>query len=500
MLSRKLILIAFAAILSVASVNFNGYNMSQGRFEINAVLEENTRTSIATHALEIMVSELEEYKSTINYFDSSNIVGMYLRQLSFPVQGIGREYSYHHDPLPLKNARNQVSWMIRNFPEYTSVLKLVNLTDDDVWKDIDPGYVIIANSSPTDIKVNNTASAFVVAGYTINMDPVLVYLQPYTKSIITLVGLEQLSKILNAKYSAQDVIYITLFDPLAALNRGSLWNKSGKVVPNSKILDVYDYVVTVNIYDGTTSVYERITDWVSNKYLVGTTWDVVDIGGYSESYAIIGSLLPANSTIGNNFYSYYKNQIYDSDYGIYISRYGVYQHSWTPQMIGSVEGTLYLYGFGGLSGSTDITVIHPMQYDNSGDMIQGDIHSDFTLHKVPDVKTHAMYARRGILATANSYIDQSKRGPIPYPLGSVSSGCVNYDEITWNFLSSFMRDKLSKGYKVGVVLSYPEFDQSLIPTIELYKLPFTGVVFWKTWCIKGECDWVDRRAELTLDI
>lgn len=465
---------------------FNGF-ISDFKLSLDNInLEKSTRTLIATRALEISLVKLEENFQSINNFDSSLLVGMYLRQLSYPVYGLNSEYRLYRDPFPLRNSTLQISWVRRYFPEYTKALNPKSLLSGRIWKDIDPGNIIFLERYPDKKHGVRGLEAFIVAGFTLNKEPILVYLRSNASSITILKGFDDI-KNKFAGYINPEEIMITIFDPLRAINNGNLWNKSGKVIPNSDILNRFDYVITVNIFDGTTAIFENTSENNSTNIV----WKPLLIGDFEEVYAITGYPLPVNETIKDNFIARYPDQIYDSDKGVYISKYGVYQHSWTPQMIGYIERTLYLYGFGGLEGSTDILIIHPMHYNKDGDLIQSDVHSDFTLHKIPDVINYAMYARKDILATANSS-DTSIRGPLPYPSGSVSSGCVNYDEITWGYLSSFIEGKISERNQVGVILSYPDFDQSLIPTIDLRKLPFTGQVF-STWCRKENCDWIDRR-------
>ena len=465
---------------------FNGL-ISDFKLSLDDInLETNTRTLVATRALEISLDILEKNFQSIKNSDSSLLVGMYLRQLSYPVYGLYNEYRLYLDPFPLRNSTVQTSWVKRNFPEYTKVFTLKSLLSERIWNNIDPGNIIFLEKYSEERHSLRGLESFVVVGFTLNKEPILVYLRSNSSSITILKGFDDIKNKFSWYINPEEIM-VTIFDPLRAINNGRLWNKNGRVVPNSNVLNVFDYVITVNIFDGTTAIFENTS--VNN--FVGAVWKPILVGEFEEVYAITGYPLPVNETIKDNFMTHYPDQIYDSDKGVYISKYGVYQHSWTPQMIGFIEGTLYLYGFGGLQGSTDILLIHPMHYDKDGNLVQSDVHSDFTLHKIPDVTNYTMYKRRDTLAIANSS-DTSIRGPLPYPSGSVSSGCVNYDEITWGHLSSIIEEKISEKYQVGVILSYPNFDQGLIPTIALHKLPFTGQIF-STWCKRESCDWIDRR-------
>ncbi|OGC45543.1 hypothetical protein A2V49_01100 [candidate division WWE3 bacterium RBG_19FT_COMBO_34_6] len=465
------------------------------------------RSEITSRAISLAIRDIPGEYSWMEYRNCSSIIGKYLKHLSFPVEGLSGEYKSHEDPFPCNAASKQVDWISRNYPEYLSNASVKDFLYGELLKEIKPGDIIYLEL-PFGNKVDATYyETVLLEGYNESGAPIFIKISAENGKIGVSTAFNQLVSLYS---HLDDTVYatwqstinnltVTWFDPLAVINKGNMWKRSGKVTPNSSVLNIYDYVLTVNIYDGTTTLFEKIAyiDEYSavywNKY-----WEVVTLGGYDESYAITGLQLPANYRIGTYFYDFFDDRIYDSDYGVYISKYGVYQHSWTPQMLGTIEGITYLYGFGRLLGSTDISVISPMFYDKNGELIKEYRHSDFTVHKIPDVLNYDMLLREDLLLVANTYDRGEIRGPVPFPRGSISSGCINYDKITWSYLSSYIKEILASGKRVGVILSYPGFEQSLLPTLRMFEAPFTGASFNK-WCPQPEtlCDSIDRRIYLT---
>ncbi|HOX96605.1 MAG TPA: amidase domain-containing protein [Candidatus Woesebacteria bacterium] len=457
-----------------------------------------TRTEVALRAASLATETMTGVYSWKDYRSCSSFVSTYLKQLAFPVDGMKGQYEYYDDPFPWSGTIEQTDWIRRNASEYVQDAPLIDFLEGKLWDQIKPGDIIYLQTAIGHNGYNTYYHVVVLVGYHEDGSPQFAEISPGSSASFER-SFEEMTSFYQKDMKGQwDVepyqtnptvvpgpLMVTWFDPLAYLNSG-LWLKSGVVVPNSEILsDNFSTVITVNLYDGTTAIFEKTPEMTSG-------WNQVTIDGKKEFYAVIGRFLPTNNTIGNTFFQSHENEIYDSDFGVYISEDGVYQNTWTPQMIARVTTFSYISGFGGLDGSTDTAIMTPLVYDSNGDAVDATFHSSFTIHRIPDVENQDMLLRTDLLEAANN-LDGDNYGPIPVPKGNLSSGCVNYDVQTWAILKEYLSGELDGG--VGVVLSYPGFDQDILPNFDLFSSPFLGEIF-SEWCpLSGEikCDPYDRR-------
>lgn len=458
-----------------------------------------TRSLIATRAAELAADTMPGAYSWEEFRTCSTFVSAYLRQLSFPVGGLQGQYGNYPDAFPFSSTVEQVSWARRNFPGFTYDAPLKDFLDGKLWDRLMPGMVINLQTAIGHNGYNSYYHTVVLVSYQADGQPIFAELAAGMNNASTTRTFEQMTAFyeknaagnwrvepypMNSMNSnTQSPLLVTWFDPLAILNQGQLWQKPGAVVPNSDIVSAnYDDLITINLYDGTATLWEQLAG----------VWLSVPLEGRSQFYAVLGRLLPANNLIESAFLQKRPAEIYDGDFGIYFSNSGVYQHTWTPQMLADLIGFDYISGFGGLPGSTLTALMTPQIY-RSGELIDNWGHSSFTFHRIPDVANQDMLLRVDLLTAANTP-DSPSFGPVPVPQVYLSSGCVNFDTATWTILETYLQSQLDAGRRVGVIFSYPNFDQNLLPTIDLFKSAFTGGEFNK-WCPVGDdlCDGLDRR-------
>ncbi len=453
------------------------------------------RTKITLRAAQLTVESMPGVYSWEEFRSCSSFVSAYLRHLSFPVDGLQGQYKEYEDPFPWSSVVSQIDWIRRNASSNVQDASLIDFLEGKLWNKIKPGDLIYLQKAIGHNGYNTYYHVVVLVGYLSDGSPQFAEISSgkeasFERSFNEVTNFY--SKDVNGKWnvkpyqigSKEEELRVTWFDPLAFLNNG-LWLKPGVVTPNSEILsEKFSTIVTVNLYDGTTAVFEKTSS-------VPVVWKEVSIGGRKTFFAVTGRKLPANSSIGEVFFQSHEKEIYDSDFGVFVSQEGVYQHTWTPQLVSRLETFSVISGFGGLDGATDTAIMRPLGRDTKGRVIEAVNRSPFTIHQIPNVVSQDMLLRQDLLEMAND--SKSKFfGAIPVPKGNLSSGCVNYDPETWSLLKGYLKQRLEEG--VGVVFSYPGFDQDLILGFDIAKSPFIGNVFFK-WCPetgKITCDSLDR--------
>lgn len=397
-----------------------------------------TRSLIATRAAELAADTMPGAYSWEEFRTCSTFVSAYLRQLSFPVGGLHGEYTNHPDPFPFSSTVEQVSWARRNFPEFTYDAPLQDFLEGKLWDRLMPGMVINLQTAIGHNGYNSYFHTVVLVSYQADGQPIFAELASGMANASTTRTFEQMTSFYAKDATGQwkidpypntqnQPLLVTWFDPLAILNKGHLWQKSGPVVPNSDLVSSsFDDLITINIYDGTAVIWEQIAG----------VWLSVTLEGRNRFYAVLGRLLPANNTIASAFLQARKSEIYDGDFGVYFSKAGVYQHTWTPQMLANLSGFDYINGFGGLPGSTLTALMTPQIY-RSGEIINNWDYSSFTFHRIPDVVNQDMLLRVDLLTAANTP-DSPSFGPISTPQVYLSSGCINFDTATWAILETYL--------------------------------------------------------------
>ena len=457
-----------------------------------------TRSLIATRAAELAALTMPGDYSWDDFRSCSSYISAYLRQLSFPVDGLTGQYEDYPDPFPWSGTVEQVSWARRNYPEFVHDANLWDFLHGQLWNQILPGDVIYLQTAVGHNGYNSYFHTVVLVDYDKNGEPLFAELAGGMKNASTTRTFAEMTAFYNRDANGdwlispyvttpgtvQPALIVTWFDPLAIINQGHLWQKAGPVVPDSSLVSAhFDTLITINIYDGTATLWEQVSG----------VWLPVSLSGRTQFYAVTGRLLPANNTIESAFIQARKTEIYDGDYGVYFSNHGVFQNTWTPQMLARLTGFDYISGFGGLDGSTFTALMIPQIYDPKGELKDNWDYSSFTFHRIPDVVNQDMLLRVDLLHAANTP-DSPSFGPVPVPQVYLSSGCINFDEATWAIIHDYLQGQLDTGRRVGVVFSYPNFDQSLLPTLDIFKQPFTGGVF-NQWCPVNtdRCDGYDRR-------
>lgn len=441
-----------------------------------------TRSLIATRAAELAVSKMKGPYSWEEFRTCSTLVADYLRQLSFPVNGINGEYASYENPFPWSSVIEQTNWLRNNYPEYVNDAPLSEFLAGNLWGLIQPGDVIYLQSPLSHNGYDTYNHVVILIGYE-DGSPIFAEMAAGMNSAS---AHRTYKEMIRGRYGPGDDegLIVTWFDPLAILHDGKLWQNGGVVSLNSQKINTYfDIIITVNIYDGTTVIWEKVLDG---------SWSVVTLEGRDRFFAITGRLLPANKKITSAFMDERPNEIYDGDFGVYLSNNGIYQHSWTPQQVARIDGIEDIANFGGLNGSTQTTLPTPLVYDVWGNLVEYKNRTSFTIHRIPDVTSADINHRLKVLTPVNDPYSASY-GPLPYPEGSLSSGCVNYDPASWKLIREFIKANLASDSVVGMIFSYPEFDQNLLPTIDLNEAAFTGSEF-SVWCMHNErCDEMDRR-------
>ncbi len=458
----------------------------------------NTRSLIATRAAELAADTMPGDYSWEQFRTCSTFVSAYLRQLSFPVNGIEDQYANYPDPFPWSGTVEQVNWVRRNYPEYIYDAPVIDFLEGRLWDRLMPGDVITFQTAVGHNGYNTYYHTVILVSYQPDGSPLFAELAEGMWNVSTVRTFEQMTAFYardaNNQWKVDPVqkdpsiastpLLVTWFDPLAIINKGHLWQQPGPVAPNSNLVSSnFDDLITINIYDGTAVIWEQ----------AGGVWSPVTLEGRNEFYSVIGRLLPANNTIAQSFLKNRKSEIYDGDFGVYYSEYGVFQNTWTPQMIARLTGFENLKNFGGLNGDTLTSLMIPQMYDKSGGLKDNWDYSSFTFHRIPDVVNQDMLLRVDLLKASNTP-GSSNFGPIPVPTLYLSSGCINFDETTWAVIQTYLQNRLDAGHRVGVIFSYPNFDQNLLPTNDLFKSAFTGGEFNK-WCPvdNDKCDGLDRR-------
>lgn len=210
-------------------------------------------------------------------------------------------------------------------------------------------------------------------------------------------------------------------------------------------------VLTVNLVDGTTALYVRD----ENNNLINEPISA----NRDYAFAILGRELiaepSATQVYAESQYSL-DGSAYNGPYGVLWSADGVPRTLYTPGLIAEYRGAGYVDNFGGIGGTTDTAYIL-RKYSDGFSIRNYDLNSPYTIHRVPEgaLTDQSIALRETDLGEAN------REGiPVPYPTLNRSSGCVNYDQETWNYIKAALN-----GYQDGsviIMLTYPELNQELL--------------------------------------
>jgi len=211
-------------------------------------------------------------------------------------------------------------------------------------------------------------------------------------------------------------------------------------------------VVTVNIFDGTATVYQ------------------LDGNGHAtpiySAYALVGERLPINPSMSQAFdATTFTGEIipyFDGSNGVYTDSYG-YRHTLTPQLIARYQGHEPRANFGDLPVITEAASIYPLL---PGGISSSNIPSEYTIHKVPPMSTQHYQDRLSEIQQAN--IDQH---PAEDPYWS--HGCVNLAPDQWEAITTILDASIKQGGNAYVIFSYPNTDQTSIvrPSYEAHDDP-----------------------------
>lgn len=445
-------------------------------------------TTVALRAATLAANIMPGPYSWSDFRSCSSYASEYLRQLSFPVDGMDRQNQDFPYPLPWSNVIRQVEWFQKYYPEYLRSAPLEDFLAEKLWDQINPGSLIYLQYPLGHNGYNTYYHVVILIGYHEDGSPRFAELAAGMPSASTDRSFGTMTAFYTGHTKPADVgiqtpknLIVSWVNPLAILNKGKFWLKPGTVYPQDWLKSQFDTVVTVNIYNGTTAVFDVNSQ---GKWIQKTIQD------RNVFYAVTGRHLPANAKITEAFFNKRPKEIYDGDFGVYIKN-SVYQHSWTPQLVARISMITYVSNFGGLNGPTETSLPMPLIYDALGNLTNDRDYSPFTIHRVPEVVNQDMLLRVDLLKKANNY-GQVGFGPIEVPQVNLSSGCVNYEKDTWLILKAYLQQQISVGKRVGLVMSYPNFDQSLLPMNSVFDSAFIGYQFDK-WCTSNSsCDTYDR--------
>lgn len=474
-------LLVFLCILSTTNL------VQAQNFKNELILD--VPTTVALRAATLAAKAMPGPYSWSEYRSCSSFVSEYLRQLSFPVDGMAGQNNEYPNPFPWSNVVSQVRWFQEYYPSYLKSAPLDDFLSHKLWDQIKPGSLIYLQYPIGHNGYNTYYHVVILIGYHQDGSPQFAELAAGMSNASTERDFETITRFysnhtkpVSVENNTPKSLIVTWVNPLAILNQGKLWLKSGVVQPQSLLKSQFDTVITVNIYNGTTAIFE-----LDNQ----NRWTQLNLEGHSLFFAVTGRFLPSNSDITKAFFDKRINEIYDGDFGVYIKN-SVYQHSWTPQLVAKISTITYISNFGGLNGSTDTTLPMPLIYQDNIQIGVDKDYSPFTVHRVPEVINQDILLRVDLLKAANN-IDQKDFGPIAVPQVNLSSGCVNYDKDTWIIMKSYLLDQMKAQKRVGLVMSYPDFDQSLILQNSVFDSAFIGYQF-DQWCTyNNSCDTFDRK-------
>ncbi len=406
-------------ILAVLLVMIFSFSASAVFADTASLLVLDNETRVALRAAEQAVEAMPGIYSWEEFRSCSSFVSAYLKQLSFPVDGQGG-YKNFPDPFPWSGTILQVDWMRRNASSYVKDAPLIDFLEGKLWSEIEPGDLVYLQTAIGHNGYNTYYHVVVLVGYHEDGSPQFAEISTgnYASSNRSFEQMTSfykkdangnwLIKPFQTTLAEEDELIVTWFDTLSFVER--LWTKTGKVYPNSSELDSFSTVLTVNLVDGTTTVFEKSVD--------SGFWTPVVFGSRDELFGTIGEKLPTNEAVGSAFFEKRMPGVYSSDSGVFVSKSGVYQNTWTSQILAEMTS-----------------------FENAG----------FCLEK--DKSFGLSYWGWYYLQYFGETEDES---------------CIKYDSHDWNKLQNYLDGKSG----VAVVFSYPDFDQNLLTGFDFISSPF----------------------------
>lgn len=204
--------------------------------------------------------------------------------------------------------------------------------------------------------------------------------------------------------------------------------------------DIYTMALTVNIFDGTVTIYDLDGNGGADAVF--------------SAHALVGQRLFLDSEVAQSLTAH-ADQVagddtgrYDPDRGVFLDSHGL-RHTLTPPMIADFIGTARIDGFGGLPVRTDVAIIRSLGADGT----TSTANSQFTFHEVPPLDNDHYRQRTRLLGAARS---SSESVDDPY----WSHGCVNMHPQDWREVKSILAREESGGGEVVIIFSTPGQNQS----------------------------------------
>lgn len=209
--------------------------------------------------------------------------------------------------------------------------------------------------------------------------------------------------------------------------------------------DAYQAFLTVNLFDGTVTMYAKEQGRLVEK---------------KQTLSLVGQRLAAYKELQERFSrsSYASRGEYLADRGVYVEEpFGrqpnqILRHTLTPALVADLHSFTATNGFGGLPVPTRHAVLQALSQDGPSET-----YSQYTFHEIPPMESEHYDNRRLNLSKA---IDFNRQGLTPKFPKYWSHGCVNLLRDDYLEIQDVLRPILNQGGKVGVIFSYPGYDQS----------------------------------------
>lgn len=455
----------------------------------------------------------------------STFVSNYLKDLGFTVEANNEGLSEYKpkagSPVPASNTLKQVKWFLMNDQAlgggYSYVLPAGDVMNVTFWKkhSIPVGSVIYFSKELTDNGIDAPAHVAIYRGNIgEDSDPVFadfalgMHHGPMIDRSLKAVGdglyfdgsigdwdmeptlptyiFDVVGMLDQKPKGIADFMSSTEFSPGDGMNSfvsftdiDAPWAKGGAITPNTSQIANYDAFLTVNLFDGTTALFEKQD---------GAAVQVpFDSSGRMELYAILGRGLKVNKALTDMYATsdWAKDgSHYDGANGIFYYPNGVPRTTYTPPFMAEFAGTGDVVDFGLIGGHTNIAFLNALiNPDGTGITLDGR-HSHYTIHAVPqETPDQDVLLREPDLEAANDPTS-GRFGPLVWPTLNRSSGCVNFDRPSWyNILSPRLNGYRSEGKKVLVIFTYQSVNQDDMVRSDHYMMtdPFSNLSVKNTW-------------------
>ncbi len=455
----------------------------------------------------------------------STFVSTYLENLGFQVEpnndGLSAYSPQYGSALPESNTLKQVKWFLMHDQElgggFSYLFPAIDVMNRSFWikHEIPVGSIIYFSKEITDNGIDAPAHVAIYRGnigvsgdpvfadfaYGMRNGPMLnrslkaigdgLYFDANIKGwdlkkllptyIFDVVGMLNLSPkgIADFQSSTEFVSTDSAYLNVGFSDRVEPWAKGGAIPPNTAQVTQYDAFLTVNLFDGTTALFEKQG---------GAPIQVsFDSSNRMELYAILGRGLKVNKTLSELYANSdwgKDGSHYDGKAGIYYYANGVPRTTYTPPFMAEFVSTGDVINFGLIGGYTNIAFINALINPDGQGVVPDGRHSHYTIHAVPqDTPDQDVLLREPDLEAANDP-SSGRFGPLRWPTLNRSSGCINFDRPSWyNILVPRLNGYKEQGKSVLVIFTYQSVDQDQLIRSDHYMMsdPFSNLSVKNTW-------------------